>query len=97
MVNQANGAAPPGAAPPPGMEWLANVFGGLQSLAQNGLVSPQQMLASVQQLNHNLEMLQGGLATVDRLNDNLESMAPDIRKLTAALTGLAEHIWGPPS
>jgi hypothetical protein len=57
---------------------------------------PGQAMAMVQQLNYNLETLQGGggMEQIERLNTNLESMAPELGKLTAALTSLVEHIWG---
>ena len=77
--------APPGSAPLGG-DWLNGFLG--------ALVSPAQMMATVQQLNYNLEMLQGGVASVDRLNTNLERMAPEIKRLTDALTTFAERMWG---
>ncbi len=96
MVNQAE-SPPPGAAPTgPGLDWLSGFFGGLQNLASSGLVSPQAMMATVQQLNHNLETLQGGMESIDRLNANLESLAPEIKRFTDALTGFADRMWPAP-
>ncbi len=83
-----SGEAPPGPAPAAAPFDLNGFF--------SALASPAQIIATVQQLNHNLEMLQGGLASVDQLNSNLERMGPDIGRLTEALTNFAEHMWPAP-
>ena len=85
MVNQQES---PGAAPP-GMDWVTGLL--------HSLASPAQMMATVQQLNHNLEMLQGAelLGRLDRLNTNLETWGPELQRFTDALTTFAERMWGP--
>ncbi len=80
---------PPGAAPPgAGPDWLSGFLGSL------GMPQPAQMMATLQQLNHNLEMLQDAelLTELKRLNSNLEGI--DLGPLTEALNGFLQNMWG---
>ena len=79
---------PPGEAPP--VNWIAGMF------QQMGFPIPAEAVAMVQQLNHNLEMLQGPqlLEQLERLNTNLENMAPGLALMTESLNSFQQRMWG---
>lgn len=80
--------APPGY--PPGGDW----FGGF--MRSMGMPNPAELMASLQQLNHNLEVMQGPelLGQLERLNGSLEAMAPLLLRLTTGLESFQANMWG---
>lgn len=90
MATDQQPGAPPGAPPGAGPDWLSGLLGSL------GMPLPAQLIATLQQLNHNLEMLQDAelLSELQRLNRNLESMGPGLTGLTEALNTFLQRMWG---
>ena len=83
---------PPGApsGAPPGTDW----FGGL--VRSMGMPNPADLMASVQQLNHNLEVMDGPelLSQLQMLNRNLETMSPLLASLITTLENFQQNMWG---